>query len=231
MTAAQEAVKTSKTRLDEARLLYKQFSGTLKGKDRYDAELALYQVEMQSLKADLDLKLLEAGKSLQPAGAADNRGPEDQILDAQIALAEAALKETEVRAPSQGRVLHVLVRPGELSTGAVLEMGDVSSMVATAEVYQSDVPRIRLRDPAEVNILGTHVTGKVVRIGSMVGKNRLTSIDPRALRDLRVIEVTIQLDDAAAAARYVNMEVEATIRPSSGPSNAPGEKAEHRGPR
>ncbi len=223
LAAAREAAKTSKARLDEARGLYKQFSGTLKGKDRYDAELALYQVEMQSLKADLDLQLLEAGKgaearkSAQPSGAAGDRGPEDEILDAQIALAEAALKETEVHASTRGRVLHMLIHPGELSAGTLLEMGDVSSMVATAEVYQSDVPRIHLGDSAEVNILGTLVKGKVTRIGSMVGKNRLTSVDPRALRDLRVVEVTIQLDDAGSAARYVNMEVEATIRTSAEP--------------
>jgi HlyD family secretion protein len=223
LATAREAAKTSKTRLDEARGLYKQFGGTLKGKDRYDAELALYQVEMQSLKADLDLQLLEAArgaeapKGVQASGAAGDRGPEDEILDAQVALAAAALKETEVRAPTRGRVLQVLIHPGELGAGTLLEMGDVSSMVATAEVYQSDVPRIRLGDSAEVDILGTRVAGKVTRIGSMVGKNRLTSVDPRALRDLRVIEVTIQLDDAGAAARYVNMEVEATIRSSAGP--------------
>ena len=58
------------------------------------------------------------------------------------------------------------------------------------------------------------MSGKVTRIGSIVGKNQLTSVDPRALRDLRVVEVTIQLDDSSEAARYVNMEVEATIRPS-----------------
>jgi HlyD family secretion protein len=222
LAAARKAAETSKTRLDQASVLYKQFGATLKGKDRYDAELALYQVEMQSLKADLDLRLLEAGKgaearkSAQPSGAADDRGPEDAILDAQVALAEAGLKETEVRAPTPGRVLQVLVHVGELSAGTLLEMGDVSSMVATAEVYQTDVPRIHPGDPAEVDILGTHVTGKVTRIGSMVGKNRLTSVDPRALRDLRVVEVTIQLDDPGVAARYVNMEVEATIRPSAG---------------
>ena len=87
-------------------------------------------------------------------------------------------------------------------------------MIARAEVYQSDVPRIRPGDPAEVDILGTRVGGKVTRIGSIVGKNQLTSIDPRAMRDLRVVEVTIQLDQAEPAARYVDMEVEAVIRPS-----------------
>ena len=95
----------------------------------------------------------------------------------------------------------MLAHPGELSSGALLEMGDVSSMIARAEVYQSDVPRIRPGDPAEVDILGTRVAGKVTRIGSIVGKNQLTSIDPRAMRDLRVVEVTIQLDRAEPARR------------------------------
>ena len=35
------------------------------------------------------------------------------------------------------------------------------------------------------------IAGKVTRIGSIVGKNQLVSIDPRAMRDLRVVEVTI----------------------------------------
>lgn len=91
-------------------------------------------------------------------------------------------------------------------------------MIARAELYQSDVPRIRVGDPVEVDILGTHVAGNVSRIGSIVGKNQLTSIDPRAMRDLRVVEVTIQLDKPEPAARFVDMEVEAVIRPDAGNS-------------
>ncbi len=109
-------------------------------------------------------------------------------------------------------------------------MGDVSSMVARAEVYQSDVPRVRAGDAAELDILGTRVAGKVTRIGSIVGKNQLTSIDPRAMRDLRVVEVTIQLDRADPADRFVDMEVNAVIRPS-GPApvaQPPGTKGTDR---
>jgi HlyD family secretion protein len=212
LAVVRKAADASRTRFSEATTLYKQFGATLKGKDRYEAEMALYQVEMQSLKADLDLQLLEAAKG--QAQGPGGRGPEDEILDAQVALAEAALEAAEVRAPGPGRVLRIPVHAGELSAGILLEMGDISSMAATAEVNQGDVPRIHPGDPAEVDILGTRVSGKVARIGSMVGSNRLTSVDPRALRDLRVVEVTIQLDDPAEASRYVNMEVEATIRPS-----------------
>src|SRR5262249_52945484 len=114
----------------------------------------------------------------------------------------------------------VLAHPGEISAGPLLEMGDVSTMVATAEVYQTDVGGIHIGDPAEVSILGNRVTGKVTRIGSVVGRNLLTSIDPPALRDLRVVVTTIQLDESTVASRYVNMEVETVIRPS-GPAPAP----------
>ena len=203
LDAARKAAETSRRRLDAASKLYEQFGGTLRGKDRYDAELALFQVEMQALKAELDRQLLGG-----------DQAPEAAILEAQIQLAQEGLRATEVRAPRAGRILRMLVHPGELSAGALLELGDVAAMAATAEVYQSDVPRLRVGDPAVVNILGSPVAGTVARIGSIVGKNQLTSVDPRALRDLRVVEVTVQLQESSIAARYVNMEVETTIRPS-----------------
>lgn len=222
LAAARKAADTTKRRLDQGRLLHDQFGATLKGKDRYDAEMALYQVEMQAIKTQLDLDL---ARGAPPGGGGagkpgDGLSPDDAILKAQVDLAEAGLGETEVRAPSAGRILRILSRAGEISSGSLLLMGDVSSMVAKAEVYQSDVLRIRPGDPAEVDILGTRVAGKVTRVGSIVGKNQLSSVDPRAPRDLRVVEVTIQLDRPAPADRFVDMEVEAAIRPSGSAGQA-----------
>jgi HlyD family secretion protein len=240
LEAAHKAASASEKRFKDGSDLYKKFGASLQGKERYDAEMALYQVELQAIKAALDQRLLETAleaesqkRKLEDRELADHR-PDDEILGAQIALARAGLRETEVRAPGAGRILHVVAHPGELSAGTLLEMGDVSSMVATAEVYQSDVSRIRVGDPAELDILGNRVAGKVTRIGSIVGENRLTRVDPRALRDLRVVAVTIELDDGAVAARYVNMEVEVTIRPSgTSPTPQPvnNTTAAGRGPR
>jgi HlyD family secretion protein len=220
LDAARKATEVTDQRLTKGRELFGQFNATLKGKERYDAEMALFQLEMQAIRNRLDLDLAggavttggadKPGDPKQPAGPS----PEEVILQAQVDLAAAAVREAEVRAPGPGRILRVLAHPGELSAGALLQMGDVSSMVARAEVYQSDVPRIRVGDPAEVEILGTQVAGKVGRISSIVGRNQLTSIDPRAMRDLRVVEVTIQLDRADPADRFVDMEVDAVIRPS-----------------
>lgn len=232
LAAARKAADVTKRRLDQGRGLYNQFGAALKGKDRYDAEMALYQVEMQAIKTELELDLARGAPAPADSKAPAAANAEDTILEAQVELAEAGLRETEVRAPGPGRVLRILTHAGELGAGALLLMGDVSSMVAKAEVYQSDVPRIRVGDPAEVDILGTRISGKVTRIGSVVGKNQLMSVDPRAMRDLRVVEVTIQLDQPAPADRFVDMEVEAVIRPSGSAGGPAGtaRPASTRGP-
>jgi HlyD family secretion protein len=226
LDAAKKLAEISKERFTKGSALYNQFGATLQGRDRFDAENALFQVEVQSIRADLEAKLLEAGldaeqrkRQVEDRELAD--GADFEVLDRQIDLARTALDQTESRAPQAGRILKILARPGEISAGPILQMGDVSRMVATAEVYQSDVPAVQVGDPAEVILLGQRVAGQVTRIGSLVGKNQLTSVDPRALRDLRVVLVTIQLDDSTIASRYVNMEVEVVIRPSGSASTPP----------
>ena len=94
-------------------------------------------------------------------------------------------------------------------------MGDLSAMVAIAEVFQTDISRLRTGDPAAVQVLDQSVTGKVTSIGSIVGRHQLTNLDPRALQDRRVVKVTIALDNPALTARFVNMEVEAAIKPGA----------------
>ena len=88
-------------------------------------------------------------------------------------------------------MLDLLVHPGEVSSGPLLSLGDVSAMVAKAEVYQSDVPRLAVGDPAGVAVQGRTVAGKVTRIGQVVGGNELKSLDPRALLDLRTTHLLI----------------------------------------
>src|SRR5262249_30500066 len=77
-----------------------------------------------------------------------------------------------------------------------------------------DVLRIATGDRAEARILDRPVAGKVLRIARSVGRNTLRSQDPRALQDLRVVRVTIALDDPAYAAQFMNMQIDVTIRPT-----------------
>ena len=51
------------------------------------------------------------------------------------------------------------------------------------------------------------LTGAVVQIGAMIGKNRVVDVDPTADVDRRVIEVRIRLKDGAPAASLINHQV------------------------
>lgn len=174
------------------------------------SELAKAEVQLKEL--EVSLELLARKRALEDRPLADD-APELAVLDHQVALARADLAATEVRAPAAGRILAVLAHAGEVSSGPLLTMGDLSVMVARAEVFQTDAPAVSVGDPAEVAILGRAVAGEVTRVGTLVGRNTIQSLDPTALADRRVVEVVVRLADPALASRLVNMQAEVAIRP------------------
>jgi HlyD family secretion protein len=213
-------VEVAKQRLKAATDVYQKIGKPLQDNPakRHELDLGFYQAQSDSNKAELELKEVQVSQDLiARRRAVEDRqlvdsGPDIDVLERQIDLARAALDVTTVHAPTAGRVLEIPAHAGEVSTGPLLVIGDLSTMVAIAEVYQADVPEIRLGDPAEVMIHRKPVEGKVTRINRMVGKNTLSSLDPGALQDRRVVGVVIRLKDHAVAADYVNMEVEVTIK-------------------
>jgi HlyD family secretion protein len=184
------------------------------------AELEKTQLQLKELEVSLDL--LDRQRKLEDEPVAEN-APDLTVLDRQVELARVELAQSEVRAPIAGRVLAVLARAGEVSAGPLLTMGDVRSMVARAEVFQTDVLDIGTGDAADVNILGRTVAGEVTRVGTTVGRNAITSLDPTALADRRVVEVVVRLADPSLASRLVNMQVDVAFRtrPPGGAARSP----------
>jgi HlyD family secretion protein len=172
-------------------------------------ELARTEIQLKEFEASLEL--LDRQRKLEDEPYADD-SPECIVLDRQVELARVDLASSEVRAPLAGRVLAVSVHAGEVSPGPLLTMGDVRTMVARAEVFQSNVLDVAVGDPAEVFIVGRSVAGEVTRVGATVARNAITSLDPADLADRRVVEVVVRLADPELAARLVNMQVEVAIR-------------------
>jgi HlyD family secretion protein len=117
-------------------------------------------------------------------------------------------------APVDGRILNIRIKPGEdITSGTVLTMGDTSSMRAVAEVYETDIGRVTIGQPATVTsrALPRPISGKVVRIGNMVFKNDVLNVDPAARADARVIEVWIDLGDTMLTERLTNLTVDVII--------------------
>jgi HlyD family secretion protein len=157
------------------------------------------------------------------AGAAScaARRSEASVAQSHIAAAEAVyarhgaeLERSYVRAPTDGRVLDLYARPGELvDAEGVLELGRVSEMYAIAEVYETDIRHVRPGQRARVtsDALPAPLSGTVERIRPKVHKMDEIGTDPAARKDARIVEVEIRLDEPGAAANLTYLQVEVEI--------------------
>jgi HlyD family secretion protein len=172
-----------------------------------------HQFEVDKIDAEIQIKLaraqLERAQAEFPIAS----------LEAQIAAAEARASRLTLYAPVDGRILNIKIKPGEdVSSGPVLTMGDTSLMRTVAEVYETDIARVRIGHVATITsrALPHPITGKVVRIGNMVFKNDVLNVDPAARADARVVEVWIDLDDAPLTERLTNLTVDVIINTGDG---------------
>jgi HlyD family secretion protein len=152
--------------------------------------------------------------------------PEDLALaEAQVAAAEAQTARaradaglSRVRAPIAGTVLRVYARPGDqIGTDGLLDLADLERMDVVADVYETDLPRLRPGAPAEVIVPGEpqRYAATVREIGWLVRRTVQAGTDPVAAVDARTVEVRLALSEEGRAAlqRRTNMQVQVAIRP------------------
>lgn len=126
--------------------------------------------------------------------------------------ARADLEKSILRAPSDGTVLDLHVRPGERpDADGVLNFGNTRRMTAEIEVYQNQIKRIQMGDTVRLRseAFAEMLEGEVVEIGLEVGRQTTIDRDPAANTDARVITVTVALDEPSTtiAGKFINLEV------------------------
>jgi HlyD family secretion protein len=158
----------------------------------------------------LDLRLARAQLATAEASLERARGQVPaNSLRCELSLAEERLRRTEVRAPSEGRILKVLSHAGEASGARpLLRMGDVRRMAVIAEVYETDARFVSVGQKARITspALPAELAGVVDRVGTIVARNAVLETDPAADADARVVEVRVRIDDGGVAARFVNLQ-------------------------
>jgi len=135
---------------------------------------------------------------------------------ADVQTAQAELDLAGVRSPITGTVLKIHARTGErVGPDGIAEIGETDKMYAVAEVYETDVQRIRVGQRATVSsrAFPQSLQGTVERIGQKVAKQDVLNTDPAAKTDARVVEVRVRLEDAAQVAGLTNLEAEVAIEP------------------
>jgi HlyD family secretion protein len=137
-----------------------------------------------------------------------------EVAKARIAIAQAELERAYIKSPVGGRILDVLVNPGEfIGAEGILELGRIDKMNAIAEVYETDILRVKVGQTATISsaALPRALSGKVKLIRNKVQKQDVTGTDPAAAKDARIIEVEILLDNSKPASTLTHLQVEIII--------------------
>lgn len=120
---------------------------------------------------------------------------------AQVAITEALLDKTRVRAPRAGQILQIHAKNGEMvapsPTRPLVVIGDMSVMQVQAEVDEADVSKIKIGQRAYVTNLSypdRKFEGKVVTMAPSLAAPTILQRGPRRPTDVEVLEVTIELD-------------------------------------
>ena len=187
------------------------------------ADIGIYRAEVARLKAELAYAEHELTRNQKLYRQKTLSESEWRSLQLSKDVAAASLKRAQaeeelstVRSPINGQVIAVHAREGErVGLDGIIELGETSAMYAVAEVYETDIGRIRLGQLAEIRSLALshNIKGKVERIGMKIGKKDVLSTDPVADADARVVEVDIRLDEPSLVASLTNLRVEVVFEP------------------
>lgn len=195
-----------------------QLLATFDNRPKLVADLAALQARIASLEVQIRLqnREIERYQSAANSGAAAMvllEEKKDDLVKLQGQLREAVaqrkglqvdLADSELRAPLAGTVLKIHSRPGERpANDGVLELGAGDQMEAVAEVYESDINRVKLGQVvslvSENGGFSGSLQARVIRISPQVRQRAVLSTDPTGDADARVVEVRLALDPADAA--------------------------------
>ncbi|MGL4621334.1 MAG: HlyD family efflux transporter periplasmic adaptor subunit, partial [Chroococcidiopsis sp.] len=139
----------------------------------------------------------------------------------QVQERQAELDDTQVRVPVAGQILRINTRVGERVNveEGIAELGRTKQMYVLAEVYETDIGKVRLEQAVTVSSeyggFSGELRGEVAQIGFQVGKTRLNQDDSKPTTDVnaRVVEVKIRLnpEDSPKVAAFTGMQVRIKI--------------------
>ncbi len=208
---------------------------------RLEAEVQHARTELRRYEAlratdDVTVSEVEARRNAVQVGefaveAARHRLESMQVVpDTDVRVAEADLAEAEaneqrarrdfevstIYAPADGRVLRINAREGEaVGLAGLLDIARTRSMFVIAEVYETDIGRVRVGQRATISgdLLGTTIlTGAVERIAHHVKPAAVMPGDTLTFADKRIVEAVIRLDSNEVAAKLIDGKVTVVIK-------------------
>lgn len=190
--------------------------GAVSASQRDSKQLTLATAQEQLAEAKANLSRIETAQQQQiaEARATLNKIAEVRPVDVEVATAElqeaqsavataqAELDLAYLKSPQAGTVIKILTRPGEIvsSNEGFARIGQINQMYAVAEVYESDISKVKIGQPATItgSAIAGKLTGTVETIGLEVERQEVVNTDPTANIDAKVVEVKVKLDQASS---------------------------------
>jgi len=210
-------------------LLYREGAISASELDQRRLTLETAQAQLNEAKANQNRTAQTLRAQIREARATLNQIAEVRPVDVQVAQAEmeqaiAAVKRAEsdlnqayIQAPIAGRVLEIHARPGEaIREDGIADLGQTDQMEVVAEVYQTDIGKIRQGQQAIITSesFSGELRGTVRQIGLQVSQQEVFSNQPGENLDRKVVEVRIYLnpEDSKRVADLTNLQVQVAIQ-------------------
>ena len=222
-------LKIQETEIASSEVEYNQAKLTY---DRHQTLLAqgvISQKTFDESKRDLDIATAALNRERQNLSrliktrAADIEMAEIELKGAIIAVEQrrADLEDTRVRVPVSGQILRINTHEGEQvdTNQGIVELGRTDRMYVTAEVYETDIARVKVGQPAiissEYGGIKGKLKGQVEHLGLKIGPKKISNIsqDPTQDENSRIVEVKIRLnrEDSRKVAGLTDMKVRVQI--------------------
>lgn len=136
---------------------------------------------------------------------------------ANLKRAETELEAAYIRVPMSGQILKIHTKVGEkIDKEGIADFAQTSTMIAVAEVYQTDISKIKVGQKATITSQGFtgELQGTVWQIGLQVKRQNVFSDQPGENLDSRIVEVKIRLnpEDSQKVSSLTNLQVQTAIK-------------------
>ncbi|WP_138502572.1 HlyD family efflux transporter periplasmic adaptor subunit [Nostoc sp. PA-18-2419] len=190
--------------------------------------IATLDQQINQAKANRDRTIATLKQQINEAQATLNQTTEVRPTDVALAQAEVEsaqatvdkiktqLAQVYVRVPKPGQILEINTRAGEtVGNDGIVDFGQTDQMYVVAEVYQSDIHKVRPGQLVRVtsDSLPQELLGRVDWIGMQIKRQNIVNADPSSNIDARVVEVHVQLNRISSikASSFTNLQVKAMI--------------------
>lgn len=209
-------VETAKQTLSESQAILKRINTTA-NKQLSEAKIALNRINNTSNKEISETQgKLNSIAEIRPVDVALARTEVESAI-ANLNRAKTELEAAYIRAPMTGKIIKIHARVGEkIDNPGVADFAQTNTMMAVAEVYQTDISKIKLGQKAIITSQGFtgELKGVVQQIGLQVKRQNVFSDQPGENLDSRIIEVKIRLnpEDSKKVSGLTNLQVQTAIK-------------------